>query len=88
MVLRRFYKILDQGVTKYFSLDELQTVWQEDELKTIDGVDHVTVHLETVSAGHRLSIPVDQLSALFHDIESKLDDIDNFKRTGIWPKLK
>ena len=88
MVLRRFYKILDRGVTKYFSLTNLQTFLQADELENIDGVDHATISIETAYKDYTLSIPVDQVSTLFQDIESKLDDIDNFKRTGIWPKLK
>ena len=88
MILRRFYKVIDRGFTKYFSLTDLQTVWQQDKLKTVDGVDHADVVLETASASYQLSVPADQVSSLFQDIESKLNDLDNFKRTGIWPKLK
>ena len=86
MVLRRFYKVLDKGVTKYFSLLNVQTLLQADELENIDGVDHATIYIETPYKNYKLSLPVDQVGALFQDIESKLDDIDNFRRTGIWPK--
>ena len=88
MVLRRFYKAFDGETTRYLALSSLEGVWQKDGVKSIDGVDHVTLSIESVVTGHNHLIPADQVSAFFHDLESRLNDLDNFKRTGIWPKLK
>ena len=88
MILRRFYKAFNGETTKYLNLSSLEGVWQRDGVKTIDGVDHIALSVEGSVSGHDHLIPADQLSAFFHDMESKLNDLDNFRRTGIWPKLK